>query len=383
MPISSFKTLALSGALAVLSCPTSSLATTAIASLADVYADSFRIGVGLNTRQIRGDAPDDSRVITEHFNSYTAENEMKWERIHPEETEYDFASGDALAALGEKHDGFVVGHTLVWHNQTPNWVFEDTEGQPATREMVLRRMEDHIATVMGRYQGRIAGWDVVNEALNEDGTLRDTTWRELIGDDYIAKAFEFAHAADPDAKLYYNDYNLWKPEKRAGAVALVQDLQARGVPVHGVGIQGHFGLDSPPLELLEASIAAFGALGVTVMITELDVSVLPFPSSDQWGADLSVSFALREELNPYTAGLPPDVRVAQDNQYRALFALFLKHREVIDRVTLWNLNDATSWKNNWPIVGRTDYPVLFDRQNRPKSTVRALIDLKRAYDQTP
>jgi endo-1,4-beta-xylanase len=356
---------------------------TATPSIADLYADSFRIGVALSAGQIVGSNPAEARVRDEHFNSYTAENEMKWERIHPTEGEYDFEIADTLADLGESNDAFLVGHTLVWHNQTPDWVFEDATGEPASREHVLQRMRDHITTVVTRYRGRFDGWDVVNEAIVEDGSMRETKWREALGDDYIAEAFTAAHAADPEAKLYYNDYNLWKPEKRAGAVRIVKDLQSRGVPIHGVGLQGHYGIDSPPLEELEASIEAFAALGVAVMITELDVSVLPFPDSDQWGADLSVNFALSAELNPYADGLPADVRVAQDNHYRALFAIFLKHRDVIDRVTFWNLHDGSSWKNNWPVRGRTDYPVIFDRNHQPKSTYRALIDLKLAYDEAP
>ena len=356
---------------------------TATPSISDLYADSFHIGVALNAGQILGADPSDARVIAGHFNSYTAENEMKWERIHPTEGNFSFKIADALADLGEKNDAFLVGHTLLWHNQTPDWVFEDSEGKPADRDRVLARLKNHITTVVTRYKGRFDGWDVVNEALNEDGTMRESNWRDALGDDYIAEAFMAAHAADPDAKLYYNDYNLYKPGKRAGAVAIVKDLQARGIPIHGVGIQGHYGLDNPPLEELEATIVALAELEVKVMITELDVSVLPFPDSSQWGADLSTNFALSAELNPYADGLPADVRVAQDNRYRELFALFLKHRDALHRVTFWNLNDATSWKNNWPVRGRTDYPVIFDRQNKPKSTYRALIDLKLAYDEAP
>ena len=357
--------------------------STATPSIADLYADSFHIGVALSAGQILGTDPSDTRVIAGHFNSYTAENAMKWESIHPTEGNFSFEIADALADLGEKNDAFLVGHTLLWHQQTPDWVFEDSEGKPASRDQVLARLRHHITTVVTRYKGRFDGWDVVNEALNEDGTMRESNWREALGDDYIAEAFMAAHAADPEAKLYYNDYNLYKPEKRAGAVAIVKDLQARGIPIHGVGIQGHYGLDNPPLEELEATIVALAELGVKVMITELDVSVLPFPDSDQWGADLSTNFALSAELNPYVDGLPADVRIEQDNHYRALFAVFLKHRETLHRVTFWNLNDGTSWKNNWPVRGRTDYPVIFDRQNKPKSTYRALIDLKLAYDEAP
>jgi len=352
-------------------------------SLAALYADSFHIGVALNANQITGQDPSDAQLISGHFNSYTAENAMKWESIQPTEGNFNFEIADALADLGERNDAFLVGHTLLWHNQTPDWVFQDSAGQPASREQVLTRLQDHIKTVMTRYRGRFDGWDVVNEALHEDGTMRESNWREALGDDYIAEAFIAAHAADPAAKLYYNDYNLYKPGKRAGTVAIVKDLQARGIPIHGVGIQGHYGIGHPPLQELEATIIALAELDVKVMITELDISVLPFPDSSQWGADLSVNFALSAELDPYVDGLPDDVREAQDNQFRALFALFLKHRDTLHRVTFWNLNDGTSWKNNWPVRGRTDYPVIFDRQNQPKSAYRALIELKLAYDKSP
>ncbi len=354
-----------------------------VPSLAELYADSFRLGVALNASQIAGDVSSDRQVINTHFNSYTAENEMKWERMQPLEGEFNFASADALVALGERNDATVIGHTLLWHNQTPDWVFEDEDGQPASRELLRQRLHTHIKTVVGRYAGRIHGWDVVNEAFNEDGSWRDTRWREILGDDYIAETFAMARAADPSAKLYYNDYNLYKPAKRDAVVALVRDLQARGIPVHGIGIQGHYGLGHPPLDLLEDAIIAFGELGVEVMITELDVSVLPFPEEGLWGADLSVDFELSAEMNPYVDGLPAEVQAEQDAHFRDLFTVFLRHRSVMGRVTFWNLNDGSSWKNNWPMRGRTDYPVIFDRQNQPKSAFHALVELKRNHNSTP
>lgn len=349
-------------------------------SLADLYADSFRVGVALNARQIMGEDASDRHVIDTHFNSYTAENEMKWQRIQPEEGKFHFKYADALVELGERNNATIIGHTLLWHNQTPDWVFEDPDGQPASRELVLSRLRTHIETVVSRYKGRVHGWDVVNEAFNEDGSWRETKWRDALGDDYIAETFRIVHGVDPEAHLYYNDYNLYKPEKRDATVALVKSLLERGIPVHGVGIQGHYGLGHPPLNLLEDAIIAFGDLGVEVMITELDVSVLPFPESDVWGADLSINFELSAELNPYVDGLPDDVRLEQDAHFADLFAVFLRHREVMGRVTFWNLNDGTSWKNNWPMRGRTDYPVIFDRQNQPKSAFHALVKLKQEHD---
>ena len=349
-------------------------------SLADIYADSFRIGVALNAREIRGTNLQASRLIGAHFNALTAENEMKWERIHPTEGEFNFDVADALVERAQAQGAFTVGHTLLWHNQTPDWVFEDSEGQPASRTLLLKRLKHHIETVVGRYKGRIGGWDVVNEAFNDDGTWRESPWYKIIGPDYIAKAFEYAHAADPGTALYYNDYNLYKPAKRAAAVALIKDLQSQGIPVGGIGIQGHYGLGYPPLDELEASIVAFGALGIPVMFTELDISVLPFPTQGQTGADISQNFALQAELNPYAQGLPAEVGQELADAYVALFRILLKHRELIDQVTFWNLTDASTWRNNWPMRGRTDHPLLFDRQNEPKEAYRALIGLKVAFD---
>jgi len=349
-------------------------------SLADIYADSFRIGVALNANEIRGTNPQASRLIGAHFNALTAENDMKWERIQPEEGEFDFAISDALVERAQSQGAFIVGHTLLWHSQTPDWVFQDSAGQPASRALLLNRLQHHIETIVGRYKGRIQGWDVVNEALNEDGTWRDSPWYQIIGDDYIAKAFEYAHAADPAAALYYNDYNLYKAPKREAAIKLIKRLQSKGIPVGGIGIQGHYGIGYPPLDELEASIVAFGKLGIPVMFTELDISVLPFPRQGQMGADISQNFELQAELNPYVDGLDDETSQALADSYVALFTMFLKHRDLINRVTLWNLTDASTWRNNWPMRGRTDYPVLFDRANDPKQAYRALVELKLKYN---
>ena len=349
-------------------------------SLAAAYEDSFRIGASLIATQITGEHADEQQLVDQQFNSYTASNEMKWEHIHPSEDNYHFTYSDALVELGERNNATIIGHTLVWHSQTPDWVFEDENGEPASRERVLARLKHHIDTVVGLYAGRVHGWDVINEAFYNDGSWRKTRWYEMLGEDYIEEAFRLAHEADPQAKLYYNDFNLYKPEKRESVLALVSDLRRKGVPIHGIGLQGHYELDHPPIEQIETAIKAFGALGLEVMITELDLSVLPFPDKDQRGADLSVDFELSAELNPYVDGLPEDVRRTFDARYRELFALFLRHREVIGRVTFWNLSDRTSWKNNWPVRGRTDYPLLFDRQSQPKSAFYELIELKKEFD---
>ncbi len=244
-------------------------------SLKDTFKDSFLVGAALNPAQFTEEDARGATLVKAQFNAITPENVLKWERVHPQPDSYSFELPDRYVSFGEKNHMFIVGHTLVWHNQVPAWVFQDENGNPADREALLKRMSDHIHTVVGRYQGRINGWDVVNEALEEDGTLRQTPWLKIIGEDYIAKAFQFAHEADPQAELYYNDYNLENEAKLKGAVELLRKLQAQGVPISGVGIQGHYHMDAPTNEQVDAAITAFGKLGLKVMITELDVDVLP------------------------------------------------------------------------------------------------------------
>ncbi|MEJ2383523.1 MAG: endo-1,4-beta-xylanase [Xanthomonadales bacterium] len=346
------------------------------APLKDAFADAFRIGVALNRAQIMGEDDGALSLTARQFNSVTAENVMKWEEIEPAEGQFDWTAADALVAFAEAHGMEVAGHVLVWHQQTPDWVFQGPDGGPATRELLLERMQSHIAAVVGRYKGRVHAWEAVNEALNEDGTLRRTPWLEIIGEDYLQKAFEFARAADPEAHLYYNDYGLHNPAKRAGAVRLVKALQDAGVRVDGVGIQGHYGLDNPrDLQDFEDSITAFAALGTQVHITEMDVSVLPFPDQQDWGADLDVDLELDAKYNPYADGLPAAVEQQQIDQYTGLFRIMLDHRDMIGRVTFWGLSDGDSWKNGWPMRGRTDYPLLFDRDRQPKPVFHAVTGL--------
>ena len=341
-------------------------------ALKDVFADDFLIGAALNENQIFGKNPEENTLITKHFNTITPENILKWEGIHPRPGTYHFEPTDQFVELGRKHDMFIVGHTLVWHNQTPGWVFEDDQGNPVDRETLLTRMKDHISTVVGRYKGRIDGWDVVNEAVEGDGSLRKTKWLKIIGEDYIAKAFEYAHQTDPGAELYYNDYDMWKKEHREGVVRLIKDLQAKGIPVHGVGMQGHWGLDYPDLNEAAESIRAFAALGVKVMITELDLTVLPSAWQHR-GADITQNYELRKELNPYPDGLPGKMQEKHAARYAEIFTLFHKHADKISRVTFWGVQDGNSWRNGWPVRGRTDYPLIFGRDCKPKLAYNTII----------
>lgn len=341
-------------------------------ALKEVFAGRFRVGAALNAGQIHGRIPSETALVVKHFNTITAENAMKWENIHPRPDSYAFETPDAFVEFGQKHNMFLVGHTLVWHSQTPRWVFEDADGKPAGRQLLLSRMKEHIETVVGRYKGRVHAWDVVNEAIEADGKMRKSRWMEQIGPDYIARAFEFAHAADPEAELYYNDYDMWKPGKRQTVVSLVNELRDKGIRIDGIGMQGHWGLDYPELEEAEKSIETFAALGLKVMITELDLTVLPH-ATRQTGADVGQRYELRKELNPWPDGLPEEMQEKLAKRYAEIFALFCKHADKIDRVTFWNVHDGNSWRNNWPVRGRTDYPLLFDRQGKPKPAFYAVV----------
>ena len=267
----------------------------------------------------------------------------------------------------------IVGHTLVWHNQTPRWVFQDTNGRPlsgtnaADRELLLQRMHDHIQTVVGRYKGRIQIWDVVNEALQDNGKLRKSPWERIIGDDYIEKAFQYAHEADPNAILRYNDYSLENEPKRNGAIALIRKLQAEGIPVTAIGLQDHVKMDWPTVEQEDATISAFAALGLKVMITELDVNVLGGART----AEIT-EMANQGGTNVYNNGLPPDIQRALAKRYADLFGVFVKHRTAVSLVTFWGVTDGDSWLNR---PGRMNHPLLFDRAGQPKPAFAAVIQV--------
>ncbi|MGC4015965.1 MAG: endo-1,4-beta-xylanase [Luteolibacter sp.] len=338
-------------------------------TLKEAFKDRFLIGVAVRPDQLTGD----TTLLRTQFNSLTPENAMKWEALHPRESEYRFEAADQIVSFGEKNGMFVIGHTLVWHSQAPAWLFKDASGNPVDRETLLARMKAHIQTVVGRYKGRVKGWDVVNEALEEDGTLRDSPWRKIIGDDYIAKAFEYAHEADPSAQLYYNDYGIEGGRKRDGAVKLLTQLKTSGVPITGVGIQSHMTLTWPAIPVLDETLTAFGRAGLKVMITELDIDVLPSRTSST-SADVSRNEAADPALNPYANGLPDAVQQSLARRYAELFSLYGKHRGTVTRVTFWGLTDGDSWLNHWPIRGRTSHPLLFDRAGKPKPAFKAVLE---------
>jgi len=341
-------------------------------TLKDAYKDCFMVGAALNPAQFTGQDQAEDAIIKTQFNTISPENILKWEVVHPRPGAYDFSAADKYVEFGQQNHMFIIGHTLVWHSQVPKWVFEDDKGNPVSRDVLLDRMREHISKVVGRYKGRISGWDVVNEALNEDGTMRQSPWMKIIGEDYIEKAFRFAHDADPDVQLYYNDYSLENDAKRKGALELISKLKAKGVPITGVGTQGHFHMDWPSIEEVEGPIVDFSKLGVKVMVTELDIDVLPQATQSQT-ADVSLKVAADPKLNPYPNGLPEAVQQALAKRYADLFGTYAKHCGAVTRVTLWGVTDKDSWKNNWPVRDRTNYPLLFDRNAKPKPAFDAVI----------
>lgn len=341
-------------------------------SLKNAFAGAFLVGTAMNLAQIKGEDQQGVTLIKTHFNAITPENHTKWENIHPQPDTYNFEAADRFVEFGEQHGMFMVGHPLVWHSQTPQWVFEDANGKPLDREALLQRMREHIQSVVGRYKGRIQAWDVVNEAVGDDGSMRASPWSSIIGEDYIEKAFQYAHEADPDAELYYNDYSLENPVKRATAVRLIKSLQEKGLRVTAVGTQGHWGFDWPTLDELTKTITDFSSLGVKVMITEMEIEVLP---TNYQGADIATTGEWDEKIDPYRHGFPEDMQQKLAQRYREFFKVLLDHRDVVTRVTFWGVTDGDSWKNNWPVQGRTNHPLLFDRQGQPKPAFFSVVEL--------
>ena len=343
-------------------------------ALKDAFQGDFFIGAALSLDQISGREPDAMTLVAKHFNSITPENILKWEEVHPKPGQYNFEAADRYVAFGETHKMHIIGHTLVWWHQTPDWVFQDAAGKPIGREALLERMKEHIFTVMGRYRGRIHGWDVVNEAINADGFWRKSRWYDILGEDFAAKAFEFARQADPDAELYYNDFDLENRPKCEGVIRLIKDLQAKGVRVDGIGIQGHWFTGHPSMNEIEDHFVALGQLGPKLMITELDVGVLPYYPLESKIVPLSSFDAeTQKKLNPYPNDLSDAAQQELAKRYADLFALFLKHRDKFRRITFWGVHDGQSWRNYWPITGRTEHPLLFDRRCQPKPALEAVI----------
>lgn len=341
------------------------------AGLKGKYGSRFVVGVALGGRVPEDYSEAERRLILEQFGGVTPENCMKMMAIQPREGEFHFEQADALVAFAQEHQLEVAGHTLVWakDERTPRWVFRDGD-KAASKELVLKRMRTHIETVVSRYRGKVASWDVVNEAIGDtEPYLRESKWMSIVGPEFIAKAFEWTHEADPDAVLIYNDYNVEKPAKRKKLERLLRELREQGVPVQAVGIQGHWELDRVPYEDVEALLDAMKPMGLKVMVSELDLGLVP---RGPWYADKGAHRAEVAKTDPLGEGCPPELLEKQARQYARLFELFCRRSESIGRVTFWDLHDGRSWLNYFPWRHR-EYPLLFDRQARPKPAFEAVM----------
>lgn len=343
-------------------------------TLKDVLGKYFLVGAAVDRNLPAGEDPQAETLVKAQFNQVVAENCMKGELIHPEVNRYDWTDADRLVDWSQRHGMTLIGHCLVWHSQPPKWMFTDETGKNVSRETLIGRMYSHIMTVVTRYRGKIKGWDVVNEAFEDDGSYRKTPYYNIIGPEYLALAFQFAHEADPDAELYYNDYSMSKPGKREAVCQLVRQLKAKGIRIDAVGMQSHNGYNYPDYSDYEKSIEAFAAEGVKVMLTELDMNMLPNPK-DFNGAEISQNFKLMEQYNPYVKGLDKKAQKLFNQRYLDLFRIVERHKDVISRVTFWGVNDGHTWLNDWPVKGRTNYPMLFDRDYQAKPVVKDILKL--------
>jgi len=322
--------------------------------LKDYYKDYFPIGVAVSPQALQD--PAESALILRQFNSLTPENDMKMGPIHPEENRYNWGPADAIVSYAQAHRLRVRGHALCWHEQTPPWLFKDAAGQAVSKDVLFKRLHDHIDAVVKRYKGKIYAWDVVNEAIADDSTqfLRNSEWLQICGPEFIAEAFRYAHAADPQAVLFYNDYNTERPEKRKRIYKLLKQLKEAKVPIHGVGLQGHWSLQEPTEQELRTAIERFASLGLKVQITELDVSIYPWEKNKR---------AKRSgESDAYTA----EAERRQAAQYKMFFRVFRDYRDVLTGITFWNISDKYTWLDTYPVPGRKNYPLLFDQQQKPK-----------------
>lgn len=351
--------------------------------LKDLYADKFLVGNilagGLEGNSLFRQDQEELALLIGEFNCLTAENSMKMQYVQPKKGVFNFKPSDALLHIANKAEMEVVGHALVWHHQVPQWIFKDKQGNTVSREVLIQRMKDHIYKVVTRYKGKIKYWDVVNEAVDlkyEDGKqvafLRESPWYKIIGEDYIELAYRFAHEADPDALLLYNDYSMTDLVKTQFVADMVKDLKDKGIPIHGVGMQGHWHLEWPTNSDLRKALDILSEVGVKVSISELDVRVLPHPKDTEMGADIRLNVQRLKELDPYTDGIPDKILKKQAKKYASLFKVFLEYSDLIERVSFWGVVDHHSWLRDWPVKGRTVYPALFDRDYSPKPAYFAI-----------
>ena len=340
--------------------------------LAEVYKDSFKLGTAISTNTLSGKNPSMLDLIAREFNAITAENAMKWNSIHPSHDRWNWGLCDQFVSFGRANSMLMIGHTLVWHKQTPSSLFND-RGKLISPKKLYKRLENHISTVVDRYKSYIAVWDVVNEAFDEKVGWRKSNWYNLLGPNFLSQSFEIAREADPTAHLIYNDFRLENKKKQAFTIQQLKALKRKGVKVDGIGLQCHVELasDKPTIEQLEEAIINFYNEGLQVHITELDVDVLPnaWRFRDQHINDLSKE---ADKLNPYKDGLPKKLGILLAERYEELFRLFIKHQDKIPRVSLWGTSDDETWRNYRPVIGRTNYPLLFDYKQQPKRAYFAL-----------
>ena len=341
-------------------------------TLSSHFKGLFHVGAAINEDIILGNDQKSQTIVSSEFNSITPENSLKWMFLQPEPNRFNFEVADKYVELGLKNNMYIVGHALVWHSQLADFM----QIVDAADEM-QQYVTNHVNTVVSRYRGKIDAWDVVNEAFNEDGSLRKSVFYNNMGEDYIEAVFKLAQKADPQADLIYNDYNVYKPEKRAGILKMVKKFKSNGVKIDGVGVQAHWDLKSPSLYQIEQIILDVHAAGVPVSFTELDISVLPNP----WkmvGAEVTQNFSQFEgdpKMSPYPNKLPTKVQKQLAKRYHDIFKLFVKHSDKITRVTFWGVMDKHSWLNDWPIKGRTNYPLLFDRNYNPKPAYKSVLEV--------
>ena len=352
-------------------------------TLKKAFEGKFILGAAVNQRQILGtDVPGDS-VLFRHFGAIEPENCLKSAEIMPTFGQYNWELADKYVDFGEKNGLAVYGHCLIWHSQcTPDFCY-DQDGQLISPELLKERMKQHITTVMTRYKGRIKGWDVVNEAILEDGSWRPSPFWQILGEEFIPWAFQCAHEADPDCELYYNDYSMHEPKKLDTVIELVKKMQARGIRIDAIGFQGHVGMDYPDLDLYESHLRRVkDETGLDVCITELDMSILPSvtQSADVSGInwfeamrDPETREALLAKLDPYKDGIPEDVYAAWNARMGAFLEMFLKNSDVVRRINVWGVTDTDSWKNGWPIPGRHDAPLWIDRNFELKPFLKTYV----------
>ena len=322
--------------------------------LKDYYNNFFTTGVAVSTRSIKSE--EEVQLILQNFKSITPENAMKMGPIHPKENEYNWTDADAIVDFAVQHHLKIRGHNLCWHEQTPNWFFKDSTGNLVTKAVLLQRLKDHITTVVNRYKGKIYAWDVVNEAIddNPNNFLRNSLFYQVCGEDFITKAFEYAHAADPDAILFYNDYNTERKEKTDRIYTLLKTLKEKGVPLNAVGLQGHWSIFEPTQNELEYTIQKFAWLGLTIQVTEMDLSVY------KWEKEPRIKSATDIDI------LTPELEQQQVEKYKMLFSVFRKYKQYITGITFWNISDRSTWLDTYPVKGRKNYPLLFDTHLQPK-----------------